>query len=160
MSKISGPLLDRIDLHIEVPAVPFQEFASQLEGTDSRTMRTQVEQARRRQVERFSRWASNNHGATNNNGAMCGNGASGGSEVTHANAQMSSRQLRKLCKLSGPCSRLMEASVQELGLSARAHDKVLRVSRTIADVDDSDDIREEHLSEAVNYRMIDRQFWS
>jgi magnesium chelatase family protein len=153
MAKISGPLLDRIDLHIEVPAVPFQEFASQVEGTDSRTMRIQVEQARRRQVERFSHRASFAPRAS-------GNGASGSNGVTHANAKMSTRQIRNLCKLNGPCTRLMEASVQELGLSARAHDKVLRVSRTIADIDDSEEIREEHLSEAVNYRMLDRQFWS
>ena len=171
MAKISGPLLDRIDLHIEVPAVPFQEFSSQAEGTSSRTMRVQVEQARRRQAERFGLDSNNGNGTHGNNGASSNKGAFGcngsvgahGTSIartTHANAQMTSRQLRKLCKLSGPCRRLMEISVQELGLSARAHDKVLRVARTIADVEDSDQIREEHLSEAVNYRVLDRQFWS
>jgi magnesium chelatase family protein len=168
MAKISGPLLDRIDLHIEVPAVPFQEFSAQAEGTNSRTMRSQVEQARRRQAERFDLGSfglgSNSdalHGdALHGDGANGSNSVAHANGVTHANAHMSSRQLRKLCKLNGPCRQLMEVSVQELGLSARAHDKVLRVARTIADVEGCEEIREEHLSEAVNYRVLDRQFWS
>ena len=136
MSKISGPLLDRIDLHIEVPAVPFEELASTKGGTDSRTMREAVVTARQRQTERFN-----------------GSG-------TRTNAQMSSRELRRVCRLDNACFKLLEQSVNQLGLSARAHDKVLRVARTIADVDGAADISADHISEAVNYRMLDRQFWS
>ena len=136
MSKISGPLLDRIDLHIEVPAVPFQELSRVADGTDSRSMQEQVLSARRRQAKRFIK----SHSRTN--------------------AQMTTRDLRQHCTLDTACQKLLEQSVDRMGLSARAHDKVLRVSRTIADVDSSDSIEIEHVSEAINYRMLDRQFWS
>jgi magnesium chelatase family protein len=136
MSKISGPLLDRIDIHIEVAAVPFKELSSGPRGTDSATMAEQVAAARARQAARFG----------------------GGTKQT--NGQMSSRQVRQVCQLDAASRDLLEASVNEAGLSARAHDKILRVARTIADLDDSDAIRQEHVGEAVNYRMLDRKFWS
>ncbi|MDZ4657056.1 MAG: YifB family Mg chelatase-like AAA ATPase [Bythopirellula sp.] len=136
MSKISGPLLDRIDLHIEVPAVPYGELSSKTLGTSSATMKESVVRARTRQAERFV-------------------GTS-----TRTNAQMTSRQLREQCPLDATCQKLLEQSVDQLGLSARAHDKVLRVARTIADVDGAENIGVEHISEAINYRMLDRQFWS
>jgi magnesium chelatase family protein len=136
MSKISGPLLDRIDLHLEVPAVPFNELSAATDGTDSRSMQEQVLSARRRQTKRF----------LNSN--------------SRTNAQMSTRDLRQHCALDSACHKLLEQSVDRMGLSARAHDKVLRVARTIADVDGSDAIDIEHISEAINYRMLDRQFWS
>ena len=136
MSKISGPLLDRIDIHIEVPAVPYGELASKALGTSSAAMKEAVLLARTRQAERFA-----------------GSG-------TRTNAQMTSRQLRETCPLNSTCQKLLEQSVDQLGLSARAHDKVLRVARTIADVDGAHDIGVEHHSEAINYRMLDRQFWS
>lgn len=136
MSKISGPLLDRIDLHIEVPAVPYGELAASAHGTDSGSMKQSVVNARGRQAQRFA-------GST-----------------TRTNAQMTSRQLREVCPLDATCQKLLEQSVDQLGLSARAHDKVLRVARTIADVDGAEDIGVEHISEAINYRMLDRQFWS
>jgi magnesium chelatase family protein len=136
MSKISGPLLDRIDIHIEVPAVPYGELASKATGTSSAAMKEAVLTARARQTERFA-----------------GSG-------TRTNAQMTSRQLRETCPLNGTCQKLLEQSVDQLGLSARAHDKVLRVARTIADVDGANEIGVEHISEAINYRMLDRQFWS
>ena len=136
MAKISGPLLDRIDLHIEVPAVPFNELSASADGTDSRSMREKVTKARQRQAERFE------------------------ASATRTNAQMSSRELRQICKVDGPCQKMLEQSVDQLGLSARAHDKVLRVARTIADVDGAAEINIEHVSEAINYRMLDRQFWS
>lgn len=136
MSKISGPLLDRIDLHIEVPAVPFNELSSDTSGTDSRSMQEQVNSARRVQKKRF----------LNTN--------------SRTNAQMTSRELREHCKLDNACHKLLEQSVDRLGLSARAHDKVLRVARTIADVDGARSIEVDHISEAINYRMLDRQFWS
>ena len=136
MAKISGPLLDRIDLHIEVPAVPFSELSATAEGTDSRSMRAIVQRARNQQDARFA------------------------DSRTRTNAQMSSRELRRHCPLDKGCEKMMEQSVDRLGLSARAHDKVLRVARTIADVDAAEAIGVEHISEAINYRMLDRQFWS
>jgi magnesium chelatase family protein len=136
MGRISGPLLDRIDIHIEVPAVPYRELASHRSGTTSAAMREMVVQARALQSRRFA------HSRTRYNG------------------QMTSRQVRQFCRLSEDCQELLRASVQELGLSARAHDKVLRVSRTIADLAESEHIRPEHLSEAINYRLLDRQLWT
>jgi magnesium chelatase family protein len=136
MSKISGPLLDRIDIHIEVAAVPFKELSTGPRGTDSAAMCRQVEGARSRQAERF-------------------NGA-----AKQTNGQMTSRQVRQVCQLDAASRDLLESSVNELGLSARAHDKILRVARTIADLDGAESIAHEHVGEAVNYRMLDRRFWS
>jgi magnesium chelatase family protein len=136
LNKISGPLVDRIDIHIEVPAVPFQELSSAATGTSSTDMREQVQRARRMQAERFR-----------------------GLSV-RANAQMTTRQIRKFCPLDKRCAQLLKDSVNELGLSARAHDKVLRVARTIADLAGAEQIGPEHIQEAVNYRMLDRQLWT
>ncbi|MBX3432588.1 MAG: YifB family Mg chelatase-like AAA ATPase [Pirellulales bacterium] len=136
VNKISGPLLDRIDIHIEVAAVPFKELAHGPPGTDSRTMGEQVAAARAVQSQRFA-----------------GSG-------TRTNGQMTSRQVREVCKLDSASRDMLEASVNEMGLSARAHDKILRVARTIADVEGAADLRQEHVAEAVNYRMLDRRFWS
>ncbi|HEV7224508.1 MAG TPA: YifB family Mg chelatase-like AAA ATPase [Pirellulales bacterium] len=135
MAKISGPLLDRIDIHLEVPAVPFRELASGAPGTTSGDMRGQVEKARETQSGRFA------------------------GVKTRLNAKMTTRQIRQFCKLDDESMNLLKASVNELGLSARAHDKVLRVSRTIADLDGSESIRAPHVSEAINYRMLDRNLW-
>jgi magnesium chelatase family protein len=136
LAKISGPLLDRIDIHIEVPAVPFKELSSERGGTSSQSMREQVELARGRQVTRFAK------------------------SRTRYNANMSTREIRQHCKLDEECFNLLKSSVNELGLSARAHDKVLRVARTIADLDAAEKILPSHINEAVNYRMLDRQFWN
>jgi magnesium chelatase family protein len=136
MSKISGPLLDRIDIHIEVPAVPFKELSSAAAGTSSATMRESVIAARSVQRKRFA-------GSTTRN-----------------NGKMPHRQLREHCKLDEECMNLLKAAMSELGLSARAHDKVLRVARTIADLDSSEEIRPAHLNEAINYRMLDRNLWT
>ncbi len=132
MARISGPLLDRIDIHIEVPAVSFQELSAGTPGTSSEQMREEVLDARRLQRERFK------------------------SCTVQANALMSSRQLREFCVLDNICRNALRDSVEELGLSARAHDKILRVARTIADLDRSDTIELPHLHEAINYRMLDR----
>lgn len=140
MQRISGPLLDRIDIHIEVPAVPFQELSSSRDGTSSEAMRQSVVQARELQAKRF-RSESTPSGST------------------LYNAQMSSRQLRELCPLSTPCSNLLRDSCNELGLSARAHDKILRVARTIADLEAAEHIEAIHLQEAINYRMLDRNLF-
>jgi len=136
MGKISGPLLDRIDIHLEVPAVPFQELAGSKPGTSSGDMRGQVMAARQLQTQRFV-----------------------GTKIL-ANARMSTRLIRQFCGLSADCFQLLQAAVNELGLSARAHDKVLRVARTIADLDQSRDIKVLHLSEALNYRTLDRKLWT
>jgi magnesium chelatase family protein len=136
MSRLSGPLLDRIDIHIEVPAVPYKELSAERAGTTSGDMRQQVVRARELQALRFA-----------------------GSK-TRYNAHMSSRMIRQSCKLSEDCQELLRSSVNDMGLSARAHDKVLRVARTIADLDASDHILQPHLSEAINYRMLDRQMWT
>ncbi len=135
MSKISGPLLDRIDIHIEVPAVPFKELSSGQSGTTSASMRDQVIAARAIQRQRFE------------------------GTRTRRNAQMTTRAIRKYCVLDEECQGLLKASVNELGLSARAHDKILRLSRTIADLAASERILPDHISEAINYRMLDRNLW-
>jgi magnesium chelatase family protein len=136
MAKISGPLLDRIDLHIEVPAVPFKELSGGQNGTSSAAMRDHVMAARAVQEARFL------------------------SSKTRQNAHMTTREIRQHCQLNDAGTNLLRTSIQEMGLSARAHDKVLRVARTIADLDGQANILAEHVSEAVNYRMLDRQFWS
>ncbi len=136
MSKISGPLLDRIDIQIEVPAVPFRELSAATAGTSSAQMREQVIAARAVQARRFA-----------------------GSATRH-NGRMTHRQVRSFCTLDEPSSQLLRATMTELGLSARAHDKILRLARTIADLDTSDSIAPMHLSEAINYRMLDRQLWT
>ncbi len=136
MSRISGPLLDRIDIHIEVPAVPFEELSSATNGTSSADMRQSVERARAQQRLRFE------------------------NSSTGYNALMSSRQLRAFCPLDRVCRNLLRDSCNELGLSARAHDKIVRVARTIADLEDAADILPLHLQEAINYRMLDRNLFA
>lgn len=136
MGKISGPLLDRIDIQLEVPAVPFQELSTERAGTSSQMMREQVSAARAMQKKRFARTR------------------------TLTNSQMNARQVREFCKLTDDCLNLMREAVQSMGLSARAHDKILRVARTIADLDSAESIGADHLTEAINYRMLDRQMFS
>ena len=136
MSKISGPLLDRIDIHIEVPAVPFRELSGGQPGTSSQEIRRQVASARQVQAGRFD------------------------GSPTRYNADMTHRQTRQFCLLDDACRNLLKASVTEMGLSARAHDKILRVARTIADLAGSEALLPAHLNEAINYRMLDRQFWT
>ncbi len=135
MGKISGPLLDRIDIHVEVPAADFKELSSRQPGTSSQEIRDQVTVARKIQQERFH-----------------------GTRILY-NSQMSSRQLREHCALDAQGMELLKVSVNEMGLSARAHDKVLRLARTIADLEQSERIEFHHLSEAINYRMLDRDIW-
>jgi magnesium chelatase family protein len=132
LAKISGPLIDRVDIHIEVPAVSYQELRSDREGSTSAEARRQVEEARARQHARF------------------------GNSVT-TNGRMGNRDLRKHCRLDQSGEIVLRQAMSELGLSARAHDKVLRVARTIADLADAANIAPEHLSEAIHYRRLDRQ---
>ncbi len=134
MSRLSGPLLDRIDIHLEVPAVTYRDLTSKTKGTDSAQMRKQVMGAIAIQRERF------------------------GKEETIMNANMSKPELEKHCELDEACHVLMKQAMEELGLSARAFDKVRKVARTIADLEGSDKIKAQHVSEAVQYRLLDRKW--
>ena len=136
VARISGPLLDRIDMHIEVPSVPFQELSGSADGTSSALMREQVNRAREAQKQRF------------------------GADSHRLNGRMTSRQLRRHCVLDEEGRNLLKNAMEDLGLSARAHDRILRVARTIADLEGSSDIRPSHLSEAINYRSLDRKLWA
>jgi magnesium chelatase family protein len=136
LSKISGPLLDRIDLHVEVPAVPFTQLAEMPPGPTSADLRAQVLEARARQAKRF------------------------GTKGTQVNGRMTPRQVRKFCALKPEAMSLLKAAMEDLGLSARAHDKVLRVARTIADLEGHDDIKPQNIAEAVGYRSLDRSVWA
>jgi magnesium chelatase family protein len=136
MARISGPLLDRIDLHIEVPAVPYQELAARQDGTPSAAMREEVRRAREVQARRF------------------------GGDGQRLNSRMSSRQLRKYCTLDAEGQATLQTAMEALGLSARAHDRILRVARTIADLAGSDGIQVGHVTEAIGYRSLDRKLWA
>lgn len=134
LARISGPLLDRIDIHIEVPPVPFRELANDTSGTNSEQMREQVIAAREFQRHRFAK-------------------------PNQLNGKMTPREIRRHCKLETEAESLLKNAMEDMGLSARAHDRILRVSRTIADLDSSDRINAGHLSEAINYRTLDRRYW-
>jgi magnesium chelatase family protein len=137
MSKVSGPLLDRIDIHIEVTSVRYQELAARRGGEPSSAIRERVVTARAIQAERLR-------------------GRSG----LFKNADMTSAEIRRHCTLDADCQELLKQAMTALGLSARAYDKILKVGRTIADLAGCDMIRPEHLSEAIQYRSLDRQFWN
>ncbi|MFW2477685.1 MAG: YifB family Mg chelatase-like AAA ATPase [Sediminibacterium sp.] len=137
LNKVSGPLLDRIDLHVEVTPVAFSELSNQQNGEDSAAIRERVIKAREIQATRY-------------------NGENG----VYANAQMSSKQLREICRISNVGENLLKRAMEKLNLSARAYDRILKVSRTIADLADSADIQPEHLAEAIHYRSLDREGWA
>ena len=136
LNKVSGPLLDRIDLHVEVTPVAFNELTSDLQFEKSKAIRERVIKAREIQVIRYV-----------------------GNEGVYANAQMSSRQLKEICQLNSAGTHLLKTAMEKLNLSARAYDRILKVSRTIADLSSSGDIRPEHLAEAIQYRSLDREGW-
>lgn len=135
IGRISGPLLDRLDIHIEVPPVPFRQLSDQSIGTSSDKMKTDVHAAREMQHRRF------------------------GKNSLRLNGRMSPPQIRKHCKLESDAESLLKTAMEEMGLSARAHDKILRIGRTIADLASSDNITADHLSEAINYRTLDKSYW-
>jgi magnesium chelatase family protein len=137
VSKISGPLLDRIDIQIEVPSVKYKELRAPAASEDSASIRARVMAARSRQQQRFT---------TEKN--------------TYSNAQMAPKMIRKHCGISADGEKLLETAVARLGLSARAHDRILKVSRTIAGLDAAESIEPKHLSEAIQYRTLDRSYWA
>lgn len=136
LNKVSGPLLDRIDLHVEVTPVSFNELSSQKTSEQSEDVRERVMKARDLQEKRFEQ-----------------------KEGTYCNAQMSSKQLKEICNINQVGQTLLKAAMDKLNLSARAYDRILKVSRTIADLDGSDEINPEHLAEAIQYRSLDREGW-
>jgi len=138
VGKISGPLMDRIDIHIDVPAVKFNELRGNgvPAGDTSEVVRERVMRARRTQLERF------------------------GSNGVYSNSGMTPKQIREFCALGAESEQLLEKAMLRQGLSARAHDRILKVARTIADLDASADIQSQHLSEAINYRSLDRNYWT
>ena len=136
LSKISGPLLDRIDIHIEVTPVPFEKLSDDRKAESSVHIRKRVTAAREIQTKRFKP-----------------------SEKVHYNAQMNTRQIRKHCQLDDNSIELLKTAMERLNLSARAYDRILKVSRTIADLEASENINGAHISEAIQYRSLDREGW-
>ena len=137
LNKISGPLLDRIDLHVEVTPVAFSELSANRLSENSRVIRDRVIAARELQARRYQ----------NNSGIYC-------------NAQMSSKMLKEICVISTAGQNLLKNSMEKLNLSARAYDRILKVSRTVADLAGNDEIKVEHLAEAIHYRSLDREGWA
>jgi magnesium chelatase family protein len=137
LNKISGPLLDRIDLHVEVTPVAFSELSSTKQFEKSDTIRERVIKAREIQEERYK-----------------------DNEGVYANAQMSSKTLKEVCVINTACQNLLKIAMEKLNLSARAYDRILKVSRTIADLAGSADIKAEHIAEAIQYRSLDREGWA
>jgi magnesium chelatase family protein len=136
LNKVSGPLMDRIDLHVEVTPVPYNELAFAEQTEPSESIRGRVMMARQIQSDRYVK-----------------------TEGIYANAQMSSKMLKEFCKIKSDGQQLLKTAMDRLNLSARAYDRILKVSRTIADLNASDTIENHHLAEAIHYRSLDRQSW-
>lgn len=136
LSKISGPLLDRIDIHVEVPAVKYQELSSERMGESSERVRERVIQARNIQIERFK-----------------------DAKEIYKNADMGSKDIRKYCKLDLTSENILKMAMTKLNFSARGYDRIKKVARTIADLAGSENILPEHISEAIHYRSLDREYW-
>lgn len=159
LARISGPLIDRIDIHVEVPPVPWRQLRAEgpaAGGLSSQQMRDQVVAARAVQRRRFAGDGSNAPKTGNQGNLRITNPALRTSSTT-TNASMSSRQVRRFCKLDAAGETLLKQAMTELGLSARAHDKVLRIGRTIADIEGAENIESHHLAEAIQYRRLDRR---
>jgi magnesium chelatase family protein len=137
VSKISGPLLDRIDIHSEVPAVQYKELRGNAETESSACVRSRVICAREIQLERYR-----------------------SEKNIYANSQMPPKLIRKHCAITAEGEKILETAIQRLGLSACAHDRILKVSRTIADLEGAPSLAPKHLSEAIQYRTLDRTYWA
>ncbi len=137
LNRVSGPLLDRIDIHVEVPAVKFREITAERTDETSAQIRERVVAAGRRQQERFA-----------------------GKRNVTCNARLGTRELKAFCALDEATLELLKMAMNELKLSARAYDRILKVARTIADLAGSDRLTSEHISEAIQYRSLDRQLWA
>jgi magnesium chelatase family protein len=132
-AKISGPLLDRIDIHIDVPSVRYRDLREKYSGASSSLIQQRINRARSRQMQRFS------------------------DPKTLCNARMSDKQIRQYCPMDEESQRLLEMAIDKLGFSARAYTRILKVARTIADLEDENHIRSSHVAEAVQYRNLDRK---
>jgi len=137
LNRISGPLLDRIDIHIEVVPVPFEKLSELRPSEPSEVVRDRVTRARNIQMQRFRNY-----------------------ESIHSNSQLTPALMREYCSVSGECSLMLKNAMEKLGLSARAYDRIIKVSRTIADLEDSTEIQPHHLAEAIQYRSLDRESWA
>ncbi len=136
LNRISGPLLDRIDIHVEVVPVPVKDLSDAKPGEESASIRERVITARKIQEKRFEAHPK-----------------------THCNAQIGSKQLKEVCQIDDACKELLKNAIEKLNLSARAYDRILKVSRTIADLDQSKNIQTDHLAEAIHFRSLDRENW-
>jgi len=137
LNKVSGPLLDRIDLHVEVTPVSFDQMTGSNRTESSESIRDRVIQAREVQAKRFNKITG-----------------------VYSNAMMPSQMVKKICEISKAGKSLLKTAMEKLALSARAYDRILKVSRTIADLADSEEIKVEHLAEAIQYRSLDRENWA
>jgi magnesium chelatase family protein len=135
MNKISGPLLDRIDIHVEVSPVPFDDLSDKRKGENSQEIRNRVINARKIQTKRYEK------------------------EGIHYNSQMEPKQLDRFCELEESSKNLLKTAIERLNFSARAYDRILRVGRTIADLERSEQIKSYHIAEAIQYRSLDREGW-
>ena len=136
ISKISGPLLDRIDIQIEMPSLSYEEITSTQTAEKSEDIRTRINEARAFAHKRYEK-----------------------EERLYCNAELSARQIQKYCTMSEKASALLKKAFDKLGLSARGYDRILRVSRTIADLDKSEIIEDTHIAEAIRFRSLDRKYW-
>lgn len=137
LNKVSGPLMDRIDIHVEIVPVPFKDLSAKTKEEESKDIRDRVIRARRTQEIRFKE-----------------------AQGVHSNAQMNTKMISKYCQIDDVGTQLLKNAMDKLGLSARAYDRILKVSRTIADLDNSNNIKPEHLAEAIQYRSLDRENWA
>ncbi len=135
-TKISGPLLDRIDIHIEVPSLKYDELKSTQPGESSEEIRARINNARKLQLERFK-----------------------SKRKIYCNAHLGSKHIRKYCSIDDQSQSLLKTAIERFGLSARAYDKVLKVARTIADLENSENIKVQHIAEAIQYRSLDKNVW-
>jgi magnesium chelatase family protein len=135
IGKLSGPLLDRIDIHIEVQSVPFDKLSSDRPEESSKTIKERVDKARKIQNERYK------------------------DDKILSNSELTPELIKKYCKLNDECLKLLKQAFDKLELSARAHDKIIKLARTISDLDNSQDILPKHIAEAIQYRSLDRKYW-